>query len=136
MNTDVGKKYSHNTEQAIEISNISLNCYHDLHMFALWLDYARDWASKETHYQNLDQWFKNINQCIHNNLNKYGFINGKGPTNNDSKLWWTIYQIDPTTSPNLKTTVENHHSSAFERNEVMIIEIEKIIKNFENKIFG
>lgn len=111
--------------------NITLNCYHDLCLFHQWLQEASNWASKDTHYQQLEEWWKPYNQCIHDNLNKYGFVNGVGAPNDDAKLWWLIYQVDPTWSPNLKTQVSRHHASAHERNEVMVVEIGYLCEHFK-----
>lgn len=127
-------KLHHSLERCLQVENISLNCYHDLANFAQWLQDASVWASKQTHYQDLDIWFNTVNRIIQANLDKYGFINGVGPTNNDSKLWWCIYALDPTSSPNLQTSVASHHASAWERNQVLIMEIEYLIDCFENRI--
>lgn len=119
-------------QECLEL-NITLNCYHDLCHFHQWLQEASNWASKNTHYQQLDDWWQPYNQIIHNNLDKYGFVNGVGAPNDDAKIWWLIYGSDPCWSPNLKTPVSNHHASAHERNEVMILEISYLCDYFQNK---
>lgn len=43
------------------------------------------------------------------------------------------YGSDPALSPNLKTQVANHHSSAWERNQVMIMEIGHLCDHFGAK---
>ncbi len=113
--------------------DITLNCFNDLCIFHQWLTGAKDWASKDTHYQQLEGWWKPYNQFIHNCLNEYGFVDGVGAPNDDAKLWWNIYGADPAWSPNLKTDVSNHHSSAYERNEVMILEIGYLCNHFKSK---
>ena len=95
--------------------DINLDCLHSLFDLLTWLEESQTWASKETHYFELEVWRKPYNQIILNNVNKYGFINGQGPTTPEGSFWWAIYQYDPVNSPNLKTQVSNHHASAHER---------------------
>jgi len=125
-------KLSHKIEECLDL-DITLNCYHDLCIFHQWLQEASKWASMDTHYQELDEWWKPYNKCIGNNLDKYGFVNGVGAPNDDAKLWWLIYGSDPVDSPNLKTKVARHHASAWERNEVMILEIGYLCDQFNAK---
>ena len=127
-------KISYQLEKCMEIDSISLSCYHELCNFAKWLQDACDWTDRRTHYQGLDEWLTPKNQIISKNLDKFGFINGKGSTNNDSAFWWVIHQLEPCYSLNLVTEVSSHHSSAWERNNCMLIEIEHLISQFENKI--
>lgn len=125
-------KLSYKIEECLGL-DITLNCYHDLCHFHQWLQEAKDWASKNTHYQQLEDWWNPYHKIISNNLDKYGFVNGNGAPNDGAKLWWFIYQTDPAWSPNLKTQVSNHHSSAWERNEVMILEIGYLCDHFNAK---
>ena len=83
-----------------------------------WLKEVSSWASKETHYQNLDEWFSAYNAKISFFLNKNGFKNGDLEHNNklpDVVFWWHIYSYDPVDSYNLQTKVARHHSSVFEK---------------------
>jgi hypothetical protein len=127
-------KLYYGLEKCLEIPNISLRCYHDICMYALWLYAAKEWASMDTHYHELDKWTKSSNDIIRDNLYKYGFINGQGSTNNDSEFWWKIYQLDPTLSPNIVSNVQKHHASAWERNNCLWLEIEYLIQHFKDKI--
>ena len=93
----------------------------------------RDTASKQTHYQNLDQWSGVVYGYIHKMLKKTGFKNGKpeeNAKNPSATLWWTIYgEVSSITySQYLQTKVARHHSSAWERNEALIMELDDLIK--------
>lgn len=125
-------KLQHQITDCLDL-DITLNCYHDLCLFHQWLQEASEWASMDTHYQELDEWWKPYHQIIDVNLKKYGFINGVGAPNDDAKLWWNICGSDPAWSPNLITQVANHHSSAWSRNEVMILEIGYLCDQFNVK---
>ena len=90
-------------------------------------------ASKKTHYDNLNVWSDAAYPFIHDRLKKYGFANGQPEVNKknpNASLWWMIYQLlsNITYSPNLRTEVSSHHSSAFERNEAMRMDLEKLIE--------
>lgn len=95
--------------------DINLDCLHSLFDLLTWLEESKTWASKTTHYFRLEDWWGPYNQILHKNIDKFGFINGYGPTTPEGSFWWTIYQYDPTNSPNLKTQVSTHHASAYER---------------------
>lgn len=91
----------------------------------------RDTASKQTHYQNLDQWNDVVYGYIHKMLKKTGFKNGQSEENAknpSATLWWTIYGAvgSITYSHYLKTKVALHHSSAWERNEALIKELDDL----------
>ena len=67
-------------------------------------------------------------------LKKYGFVNGEpeiNAKNFKATFWWQIYDLVSNIiySPNLKTEVFSHHSSAYERNEALIIEVNYILQN-------
>jgi hypothetical protein len=105
---------------------IPVNCLHSLLEFIYWLEDANLWASKNTHYQNLDIWWDSYNKQISKNLDKYGFINGKGAKSISGKFWWEIYGSDPVHSKNLKTSVSSHHASAFERNQAALADMNEL----------
>lgn len=105
---------------------INLDCVHSLFDLLTWLEESKTWASKTTHYFLLDEWWNQFNDLRHKNIDKFGFINGKGPTTPEGTFWWLIYQYEPCDSPNLKTKVQRHHASAFERAECALVDLEQI----------
>jgi hypothetical protein len=116
---------------------INLECLHSLFDLLTWLEESKTWASKGTHYDDLDIWWKAFINISHDNLYEFGFIDFKGPTTPEGSLWWLIYQYDPCDSPNLKTQVQRHHASAFERAECALIDLEQIynfyLKRYDSK---
>lgn len=93
------------------------------------LEELRGVASKQTHYHNLDEWSTLVYDYIYNMLKKYNFKNGDMETNNKNPkalFWWEVYYVFSSIiySPNLKSKVANHHSSAYERNEAFIKELQ------------
>lgn len=91
----------------------------------------RDTASKKTHYQDLNQWSDVVFGYVHKMLKKTGFKNGRpeeNAKNPSATLWWAIYGVvgNITYSPYLKTEVARHHSSAWERNEALIKELQDL----------
>jgi hypothetical protein len=116
---------------------ISLNCYHDLCLFAQWIHESLTSASPITHYHKLNIWLDEYWGKTYKNLHKYGFVNGVGCSceNYDCKLWWEISGFDPIHSPHLKTNVARHHASALERANAVLIEIEQLCEHFQNKQF-
>lgn len=116
---------------------ISLNCYHDLCMFAHWIQNSLEWASPGTHYYKLDEWIIPYWNEIDKNLNKYGFVNGVGCkcTNYDCKLWWLIFGYNPVHDSNLITKVERHHASALERAKAGLMTIEELCEYFQKHQF-
>jgi hypothetical protein len=116
---------------------ISLNCYHDLCIFAHWIQESLKWASTQTHYHKLDEWCNPYWNEIGKNLNKYGFVNGIGCncTNYDCRLWWLIYGYDSVHDPNLITNVERHHASASECAKAALMRIEQLCEYFQKHQF-
>jgi len=96
--------------------------------------------SKKTHYQDLDIWSDEVYNFIRAKLEKHGFIQAaplKGVEQPPkAKLWWLVYGLVGAVihSPNLKTEVAHHHSSAFEQNEALKTDLKEIIIFFLNKI--
>lgn len=111
---------------------IPIECLHSLFNFINWLEYAEWWASKGTHYQDLDTWRNAYFKQIDINLKKYGFISGKGATSISGKFWWEIYGTDPTYSKNLKTSVSSHHASAYERNQAALADMNELYNFYLN----
>jgi hypothetical protein len=104
---------------------------HELHHLVI---KQQEIASKKTHYEDLDKWSSVIYGLIHDKLEKYGFENGnveKNFKNADVSFWWNIYGLvgNIIYSPNLKTKVQYHHASAFERNRALLAEINEILDN-------
>jgi hypothetical protein len=116
---------------------ISLNCYHDLCLFAQWIQESSTSASPITHYHKLNIWLDEYWGKTYKNLHKYGFVNGVGCSceNYDCKLWREISGFDPVDSSHLKTNVARHHASALERANAALIEIEQLCEYFQNKQF-
>jgi hypothetical protein len=115
----------------LNTTDISIRCKHQLFDFLIWLEDSLLWASKETHYQDLDVWVKGCDQKISNYLKDNGFINGDRDHNDklpDVRFWWTIYGYDPTNSPNLKTSVRPHHASAFERASATLSDLNHVFE--------
>jgi hypothetical protein len=130
------EKLFHRTEEIINIKEISLECYHDLMFFQDYLTQLSETASKKTHYVGLDEWSDSVHNFVDKKLKQYGFVNGKPEIiKPNSNIWFNIYAMISNViySPNLKTKVANHHSSAFERNEALLKEIEIIINYYNNK---
>jgi len=106
----------------IKFDGISVKCKHQLFDLLVWLEDSLSWASKETHYQNLEVWWKAYNDKIRTYLNINGFKNGDKEYNDnlpDVRFWWTIYGYDPTLSPDVAT----HHASAFERATTALLDL-------------
>jgi len=93
-------------------------------------------TSKQTHYEKLNEWSDKVYDFIHKKLKKYGFKNGEKEQNDNAIFWWYLYSLPNRTiySKHLKTKVENHHSSAFERNEALILMLEDIKSNPDYKL--
>jgi len=91
----------------------------------------RDTASKKTHYQDLDEWSDVVFGYVHKMLKKTGFKNGRpeeNAKNPSTTLWWVIYGVvgSITHSQYLQTRVASHHSSAWECNEALIMELQDL----------
>lgn len=119
--------------QEVEIECVSREAKDDLQGFYLLIKAQQSTASKNTHYDKLDDWSKPLYQYIHDMLRKYGFVNGDPEANKklpDALFWWGVYKCMNSViySTNLKTQVSSHHSSAWERNEVLMIEVPILAK--------
>jgi len=91
----------------------------------------REVASKKTHYQELDQWSDAVFGYAHRMLKRTGFKNGRpeeNAKNPSATLWWAIYGVVGSIihSQYLQTRVASHHSSAWERNEALIMELQDL----------
>jgi len=91
----------------------------------------REVASKKTHYQDLDEWSDVVFGYVRKMLKKTGFKNGRpeeNAKNPNATLWWAIYGMvgNITYSQYLQTRVARHHSSAWERNEALIMELQDL----------
>ena len=130
-------KCSYNVEKTINNSEkVSEKCKQDLLVYLNLINELSKTASKKTHYVNLEEWSNSSHKFIDKMLKKYKFVNGNSEANEklpDAKFWWNIYGVLSSIhySPNLKTNVDIHHSSAWERNEALRLDIEYII-NFLN----
>ncbi|MGZ7506461.1 hypothetical protein [Vibrio parahaemolyticus] len=87
--------------------------------------------STQTHYTGLDEWSEPIYERIRGEMYKHGFISGDVEGNKQKPLgqfWFGVYSIlsKITYSPNLNSEVADHHSSAKERNDALMIELNYI----------
>lgn len=120
-----------------KLVTVNLNEYHlkKLRDFYTLVVNLRMYASTKTHYDRLDEWSKPIYDFIHTMLDISEFANGHPEKNTSSEciFWFTIYKLMSSIiySPNLKTEVANHHSSAYERNEALIKELEYIMEDIK-----
>jgi hypothetical protein len=126
-------KCSHRVQEIINNSeNVSDKCKHDLLVYLNLINELSKTASKKTHYVNLEEWTSSAYGFIHKMLKKYKFVNGDPEANSklpNASFWWNIFWILSSIqySPNLNTNVEPHHSSAWERNEALKLDIEYIV---------
>lgn len=116
----------------------SIDAVNDLREFVDFLNALSNTASKKTHYHELNVWSNSAFNYVHNRLKKYGFVNGDpeaNAKNPDATFWWKIYSIVSNViySPHLKSEVAYHHSSAFERNEALILEIKDVLSSITLK---
>lgn len=93
-------------------------------------------ASKNYFYDRIDEWSDPLYDFISKTLKNFGFKNGNREYNDqfpDIVFWWEIYGIISSTiySPNLQTQTQNHHSSAYERNCVLEIELQYVLDEFK-----
>jgi len=129
----MGKKIGYRVEEALK-PEVGQQAFDDLTTYLELLESLRDTASKQTHYDKLDEWSDVVYGFVHDKLNEYGFINGgtamgkKQPR--DAEFWWKIYAVVSGViySPNLISRTAHHHSSAWERNEALIADITDIIE--------
>ena len=126
-------KFSHRVVECLDVST-SVDSFNDLSKFLADLYELDKTASKGTHYDRLDVWLEAVNRGVRNNLEKYGFVNASKEQNDDAAFWWLIYQVvgGVCHSVHMKTSVANHHASAWERNQALIKDVEDII-TFKNE---
>lgn len=127
------EQLSHRTKKfVLTLENVPKKCLEDLDVFKSLLESLRETASKKTHYHNLNEWNDKVYDFVHNKLSENGFKNGDPEANDKNpgaRFWWHVYGIVGGIhySKHLKTDVANHHSSAYERNEALIAEIEDVL---------
>jgi len=125
------------TQDCIDAAKrVSADVLSDLHLYHHKVIEWQNTASKKTHYQELEEWSKPAYGFIHDMLHKYGFVNGDPAANAKNpaaSLWWAMYGLisNITYSPNLKSEVAYHHSSAFERNRALLAELNTVIDNIQ-----
>ena len=120
---------SHSVEECIKSEGVSTDTLKDLKPFYELLEKLSSTTSKNTHYDRLDEWSTVVYGYVHGMLNKYKFVNGGMNQNPDAKFWWKVYAVVSNViySPNLKSMTTPHHSSAWERNEALKLDIKSII---------
>ena len=129
-------KPSYLTDEALSVLNVPKVVFTQLEVFYNLLKESSLKASKNTHYDRLNEWSDPIYEFIRKEMYTSGFINGNVEKTKEkpaAEFWWIIYQLISGIhySPFLKTTVSNHHASAFERNEALLNEIEYVLNNFK-----
>lgn len=131
-------KTKHIFARTVDVINaagtVSKECIRDLHAYQYMVVEWQNTASKKTHYEQLEEWSKPAYGFIHDMLHKYGFVNGNpeaNAKNPEASFWWAVYGLISNIiySPNLKSEVAYHHSSAFERNRALLAELNIIIDN-------
>lgn len=115
---------SHHAKEAINLfKNCPATLIDDLNDFKRLLE---DWttkASKETHYYGLNYWENAVLKFITTKLQDQSSLN--------YLFWLNLYKTANTIhlSPHLKTNVKRHHSSAYERNQALLVELNSILNN-------
>jgi hypothetical protein len=127
-------QYMSSTLETKKIIGVSIEAKNDVHTLLELCYTLRSTASKKGSYDHLEDWTKPVYELHSRILHHYGFKNGDVEYNNsipDIQYWWGIYGIinNIIYSPNLHTEYENHHSSAWERNEALIAELEFLISD-------
>ena len=122
------------TKDTKNIPHVSDEAKKDVQEFINYCIELRKTASTEYFYDHITEYNNSIQDFIHKELKKYGFKNGNVEWCNshpDIAYWWEIYKMIDWIiySPNLHTKTENHHSSAYERNEALIVELQYLINN-------
>ncbi len=132
------RKVSYRVEKCLELET-SVKSFNDLSIFLTELIELDETASKETHYHELDKWMDPVYGLIRKQLEKYGFIEAapsKGKTQPmDAEFWWAIYAVLSSVcySMHLKSQTAYHHSSAWERNQALMGDIQDIIELKSNE---
>jgi len=127
------KQVSYSVEKCLK-ANVTVPGFNDLSVFLAELLELDKTASKQTHYEKLDDWLVPVYKLVRQRLKNFGFINGgaahgiKQPT--DADFWFLVYGVvnNVCYSPNLETQVSHHHSSAWERSQALIKDIQDIIE--------
>lgn len=119
--------------EEVEIEKVSQQAKDDLKGFYSLIIEQKSLASKNTHYDKLNEWSDPLYAYIHKMLQKYRFVNGNPEANKklpDALFWWGIYlcMSNVIYSLNLNTQVARHHASAWERNEVLVIEVLQLME--------
>jgi hypothetical protein len=90
----------------------------------------RETSSKRTHYDRLNEWSDEVYGYIREKLAKFGHVSGSlvNVASPNLSLWFEIYGLMSSVSysPYLETQVARHHSSAYERNEALIMELKEL----------
>jgi hypothetical protein len=125
---DENKKISYAVRMISDVRGVSDKARRHLLKFIKLAESKQDSASKRTHYDRLNEWSDEIYDFIHEALKKFGFVNGdpvKNSENPDASFWWGIYGMMSSLiySRYLETKTANHHSSAYERNRALIMEL-------------
>lgn len=132
-------RFSYSVLETINaLPNASLDAVTDLQYFVGVLEKLRETASKKTHYGDLNLWSDAAFGYVHDMLKKHKFVSGDPEANAllpDATFWWKVYSIVSNViySPHLKSEVAYHHSSAYERNEALIKEIEDVLSSIKIK---
>ena len=127
------KEFSLIVEKSLE-AKTSQESFDDLNGFLEGLQALDKIASKGTHYDRLSEWSDAVYAYVHNKLEKYGFIQASKDQPVDANFWWLIYQVvgNVCYSVHMKSQTAVHHSSAWERNQALIADIEDILE-FKSK---
>jgi hypothetical protein len=97
-------------------------------------------ASEKTHYYELDEFNKPIQNHIHKLLNKFGFVNGNPEANKNNHaiqiLWWLYQETNNAVyrQPCLSADVANHHASAADRKKAILMSID-LLKNLIKRLY-
>jgi len=125
---------SYDMKECLDCVNVSNESLIDLSNYLNLINELSITASKNTHYEKLDEWSTLVYDYIHKMLNKYGFVQAVQEQNPDAEFWWCLYGLlsNIIYSPNLITEVSNHHSSAFERNEALKLDLEYLLNKIKS----
>lgn len=127
------KRLAYSTEEAIKFSDgITQEAIDKVGEFICLVKENGNTASRNYGYDRLEEWNEPLYNFIHSTLKKFGFKNGDVLHNDkipNVKFWWAIYGIMSGViySPNLRSKTENHHSSAYERNLALEIELSYLL---------
>lgn len=125
---------SYSVYKVIENGKVPEKVIEDFKKFCDFVSEQSKTASKYTHYDKLAEWSGTVFGYVDKMLKKYKFVNGGAamgiPQNPEANFWWLIYSVVSNViySPHLKSEVVSHHSSAYERNEALIMELSDIVE--------